>query len=160
SNWLAGIRLRCATSLSMCCWPGRRPSGRLGRRPSRWGSTRIGKRRERAGSRGAGGSNVSLLPDHQRLEDFMEPQREPHSESPTPIDPKPSDVTDKYWLYARRTTGTYPVATENSGKWLVFVSAEQVDEAWAKIKCATEEGRLGFAAKVATARPKASVDLR
>jgi hypothetical protein len=65
----------------------------------------------------------------------------------------PSQMTDEYWLYATRKRGQYPKATTKSGKWLVFVPVSQVDEVWVKIKDATEEGRLGDSAKVATAKP-------
>lgn len=67
--------------------------------------------------------------------------------------PKPSEVVDNYWLYAERKTGDYPEAAENCRKWLVFVPEQRIDAVWAKIKLATEEGRLGDSAKVATARP-------
>lgn len=39
-----------------------------------------------------------------------------------------------------------------SGKWLVFVDRTQVDDIWARIKRATEEGKLGAGAKVSTAK--------
>lgn len=65
----------------------------------------------------------------------------------------PSQNTDEYWLYATRKRGQYPTATTKSGKWLVFVPISQVDEVWVKIQDATEEGRLGDSAKVATAKP-------
>lgn len=65
---------------------------------------------------------------------------------------KPSSVTDKHWLYAYRQKGRYPKSIR-SGKWLVFVPAEHIDEVWAKIKNAVEEGKLGNTAKVATAKP-------
>ena len=67
--------------------------------------------------------------------------------------PKPSEVTDSYWLYAERKEGTYPEHSENGGKWLIFVQLSLVDAVWEKIKRATEEGKLGSSAKVATARP-------
>lgn len=74
--------------------------------------------------------------------------------SSSPLDEQqPSTCTDRYWLFARRKQGTYPDATENNGKWMVFVPVEQVDEWWATIKQAVEEGKLGGEAKVATARP-------
>ena len=66
---------------------------------------------------------------------------------------KPSEVTDFPWIYARRKTGSYPPATPQSGKWLIFVPFAQVDGVWATIKTATEEGKLGEGAKVATAKP-------
>ncbi len=66
---------------------------------------------------------------------------------------KPSEVTDVYWIYAGRKRGKYPKSTQKSGKWLVFVNFKNVDEVWAKVKKATEEGKLGGSAKVATAKP-------
>ncbi|MCW7075225.1 MAG: DUF1917 domain-containing protein [Candidatus Methanospirare jalkutatii] len=68
-------------------------------------------------------------------------------------DAKPSEVTDVYWIYAERKRGKYPKATPRSGKWLIFVDPENVDEVWAKIKKAVEEGKLGDSAKVSTAKP-------
>lgn len=66
---------------------------------------------------------------------------------------KPSEVTDVYWIYAKRERGKYSKSTRRSGKWLVFVDTKDVDEVWAKIRKATEEGKLGDSAKVATAKP-------
>jgi len=66
---------------------------------------------------------------------------------------KPSETTDVYWLHAIRQTGTYPQHTANGGKWLIFVDVTEVDRLWETIKCATEEGKLGSAAKVSTAKP-------
>ncbi len=39
-----------------------------------------------------------------------------------------------------------------SGKWLIFIDRTQVDNIWARIKRATEEGKLGDGAKVSTAK--------
>lgn len=69
------------------------------------------------------------------------------------VDSKPSEVFDVYWIHAKRAKGRYPAATARSGKWLVFVGADEVNEVWARIKKATEDGRLGDSAKVATSRP-------
>ena len=66
---------------------------------------------------------------------------------------KPSEETNVYWLYAEREECDYPEQTSRSGKWLIFVNVESVDEVWEKVKNATEQGKLGFAAKVATAKP-------
>jgi len=71
----------------------------------------------------------------------------PHS------DAKPSEITEVYWIYAERRKGEYPEPTLRSGKWLVFVDKNDVDEVWDKIKKAVEEGKLGSDAKVATAKP-------
>ena len=68
-------------------------------------------------------------------------------------DAKPSEVTDVYWIYAIRKMGKYPKPTPRSGKWLIFVDPENVDEIWDKIKKAVEVGKLGVGAKVATAKP-------
>ena len=65
----------------------------------------------------------------------------------------PTEVTEVYWLYAIRQKGTYPKPTPRSGKWLVFVDRNEVNVIWAAIKEATEAGRLGGSAKVATAKP-------
>jgi plasmid stabilization system protein ParE len=70
-------------------------------------------------------------------------------------DRSPSQVMDDYWVYARRHKGRYPRATARSGKWLLFIAQDESDDAWAAIKRATEDGRLGDTAKAATARPNA-----
>ncbi len=49
--------------------------------------------------------------------------------------------------------GRYPRGTPRSGKWLFWVKEDDVDEVWARIREATERGRLGSQSKVATARP-------
>ncbi|MGC1782386.1 MAG: putative phosphothreonine lyase domain-containing protein [Acidobacteriaceae bacterium] len=64
---------------------------------------------------------------------------------------KPSEVTDTFWIEATRKQGSYPAPSENSGKWLIFVSHEHVDEVWEKVRVATEQGSLGDSAKVSTA---------
>ncbi len=66
---------------------------------------------------------------------------------------KPSEATEVYYLYADRKQGHYRESTPRSGKWLIFIPEEAVDEVWARIGEATEQGKLGGSAKVATARP-------
>jgi len=68
-------------------------------------------------------------------------------------EPKPSEETDAFWIYAQGPPGKWPEDTGRDGKWLVFEPTTHVDAVWALIKQATEAGRLGTAAKVATARP-------
>jgi hypothetical protein len=68
-------------------------------------------------------------------------------------DSKPSDVTEVDWIYAACRVGSYPPATRRSGKWMVMLEIGQVDAVWARIKAATEEGRLGRFSKVSTAKP-------
>jgi len=65
----------------------------------------------------------------------------------------PSEVIDDYWIIAINETENPLGRSERSGKWLVFVPIDQVDEAWAMIRVATEKGVLGQASKVSTARP-------
>lgn len=83
----------------------------------------------------------------------MKSQGKATSKQHNTINPKPSKVTDIYWITAERKADDYPEATENSGKWLIFVPNKVIDEVWEKIEKATVEGRLGSAAKVATAKP-------
>jgi len=66
---------------------------------------------------------------------------------------KPSEVTDRYWLEAFRKKGHYRNKTVNSGKWLVFVKVEELDETWERIKKATEDGKLGDRSKTGTMKP-------
>jgi len=65
---------------------------------------------------------------------------------------RPSEVKEVHWIYAVRKRGRYSKPTVRSGKWLLFVKRENVDEVWAMIKKAVEEGKLGDSAKVATAK--------
>jgi hypothetical protein len=66
---------------------------------------------------------------------------------------KPSQVSEDFWIFAQRRTGGYPPATTRSGKWLLFVPRDQVDEVWSKVELVLDEGRLGDIAKVSTTRP-------
>ncbi|MFZ2412370.1 MAG: putative phosphothreonine lyase domain-containing protein [Candidatus Methanoperedens sp.] len=67
---------------------------------------------------------------------------------------KPSEVTDNYWIYAKgKIGGKHQPLTPRSGKWLIFVDIENIDEVWAKVEKAYKEGKLGPYAKVATAKP-------
>jgi hypothetical protein len=88
---------------------------------------------------------------------------EPHSEKDetheagkktrTPRPPRtPSQIQDDYWVSARARKNRVPF-TERSGKWLIFVPLNELDDAWAKIKKATEEGLLGNSSKAATTLP-------
>jgi|GEM_PF-1366520 len=55
------------------------------------------------------------------------------------------------WIHCYRKTGFYPDDTDRSGKWLIWLSPENIDRYWTKIKQAVEDGKLGDAAKVSTA---------
>ncbi len=92
-------------------------------------------------------SDRGTRPQHDAIKNQQRIIAVPHAEC------KPSEVTDTPWIYARRKVGSYPKATEQSGKWLIFTPVEKVDETWAVIKEATEAGKLGDSAKVATMYP-------
>jgi len=62
----------------------------------------------------------------------------------------PSKTRDQYWIESENPSGVW---TENSGKWLLFIPTIRIDAAWEVIDLETREGRLGVAAKVATAMP-------
>jgi Domain of unknown function (DUF1917) len=71
----------------------------------------------------------------------------------------PSEVTDDYWIFAE-APHTGALARQRcdgdeitTGKWLVFVPTPEIDAWWQTIQIETEAGRLGHAAKAATACP-------
>jgi hypothetical protein len=64
---------------------------------------------------------------------------------------KPSQVTDAYWVYAHGP-GRAETDTRRRGKWLLFVQNERIDEWWARVKAATEQGTLG-ASRLRRPRP-------
>lgn len=66
---------------------------------------------------------------------------------------KPSKENRDYWIFAKRKVGSYPKHTKRGGKWLIFVSTDEVDELWGRISDAVERGDLGSTAKVSTAKP-------
>jgi len=70
---------------------------------------------------------------------------------------KPSEEKDVCWLRAFRRQGVYPESVR-PGKWLIFVREHEVDTVWEKIALATEQGLLGDAAKVSTAKPRSDYD--
>ena len=59
-------------------------------------------------------------------------------------------VTDVWWLWAHGPTRT--PATGYCGKWLLFSPPETVAETWGRVRDATEAGKLGHLAKVATGK--------
>lgn len=63
---------------------------------------------------------------------------------------QPSRVAAVYWIEAKRQTAGNP-PTPRAGHWQILTTVQQVDAHWALVKAATEAGRLGYKAKVATA---------
>jgi len=65
--------------------------------------------------------------------------------------PKPSLNRVEYWLAHFSDFDEYKQHTDLGGKWLVFCSANEVDNIWAKIKDAQDKHLLGQMSKVSTA---------
>jgi hypothetical protein len=67
---------------------------------------------------------------------------------------RPSSFNQRPWIYADDPKQVGREANpEVVGKWLAFVGEADVDAVWEKVTAATLSGRLGLAAKVATAWP-------
>ena len=64
----------------------------------------------------------------------------------------PSQILDTYWVKANARTNRVQF-TSRSGKWLIFVPVDELDDAWAKVKQATEAGLLSNHSKAATGLP-------
>lgn len=63
---------------------------------------------------------------------------------------KPSLDRSRAWHVAVSPSSEVTTASNKTGKWCIFVSADKVDDAWARVKPAVQAGRL-HAAKVSTA---------
>src|SRR3972149_10781392 len=66
-----------------------------------------------------------------------------------PIILDPTEDIENFWVFA---TGIGNGVEGYEGKWLIFVSRDNVDGVWHKIKDATEKGLLGIRSKVSTIR--------
>jgi hypothetical protein len=65
----------------------------------------------------------------------------------------PTEGITSTWLHAFRQTGRYKTSKSgNGGKWLVFITKENIDTVWRKIKEATENGFLGDYSKVSAGK--------
>ena len=66
----------------------------------------------------------------------------------------PTKTTRMYWIVQDAPA---PLARglddEQVGKWLIFIPADSIDEAWKKVRDETVKGMLGISAKVSTAKP-------
>ncbi len=65
----------------------------------------------------------------------------------------PSRTTQMYWI-VQDAPDSRPDAIEDelAGKWLIFLPADQVDEAWIVVRDATVDDELGISTKVSTAK--------
>jgi transcription termination factor NusB len=62
----------------------------------------------------------------------------------------PSKITTEYWVYARPVIKKEYKQSSKVGKWLIFVSLNELDQVWQIVKKATEKGVLGIGSKSGT----------
>lgn len=55
-----------------------------------------------------------------------------------------------YWIHAFPENSNVTIDAERVGKWLIHLGCQQVSHCWSRVREATEHGRLGISAKVAT----------
>jgi Domain of unknown function (DUF1917) len=65
----------------------------------------------------------------------------------------PSSMGAVYWIESKPLMAIR-VLTPRTGQWLIETTAAEVDDVWAKIRQATEDGRLGYKSKVSTSPAK------
>src|SRR6185369_8120539 len=61
----------------------------------------------------------------------------------------PSSMNAVYWIESKPLMAIR-VLTPRTGHWLIETTVTEVDNLWAKIRQATEDGRLGYKSKVST----------
>ncbi|RMG84095.1 MAG: DUF1917 domain-containing protein [Chloroflexi bacterium] len=72
----------------------------------------------------------------------------------------PSRISGVYWIEAKPQNQTRQ-PTRRAGAWICHVTIDQVDTFWQQVKAATQNGQLGYKAKVCTsAPPGAPSDIR
>lgn len=64
----------------------------------------------------------------------------------------PSKEFNHYWIYAYSPAWLHFASDAYTGKWLIYIPIEQLDETWIKIKDAVQQMRLGPCAMVSTMR--------
>ncbi|MCY3944709.1 MAG: DUF1917 domain-containing protein [Anaerolineaceae bacterium] len=69
---------------------------------------------------------------------------------------KPSQIRGAYWLEAKASPGLRPGPTRHAAEWRATVDLADVDALWETLRAATQAGRLGYKAKVATAAREAA----
>jgi hypothetical protein len=65
----------------------------------------------------------------------------------------PSSMNAVYWIESKPLT-VAQTPTPRAGEWLIETTMAEVDDLWLKIRQATEEGHLGYKAKVSTSPAK------
>ena len=65
-------------------------------------------------------------------------------------DAKPSQVPGVYWIEVKPQQGKIKPPTARTGEWQIATTLDAVDDLWAIVKQATEQGQLGYKSKVST----------
>ncbi len=73
---------------------------------------------------------------------------------------KPSQIRGAYWLEAKAPPGLWPGPTRRAAEFHAGADLAEVDALWETLRAATQAGRLGYKAKVATAAREAAPDRR
>lgn len=73
---------------------------------------------------------------------------------------RPSQISGAYWLEAKAPPDLRPGPTARAGEWRAGAGVAEVDALWEILRKATQAGRLGYKAKVATAARDAAPDRR
>lgn len=64
---------------------------------------------------------------------------------------RPSAISAVYWVEAHCDSPDCRQPTASAGQWVISVALAEVDAVWARVREATQAGKLGYKAKVATA---------
>lgn len=64
----------------------------------------------------------------------------------------PSQVTSHYWLYANNPKDKRVIDPNLTGKFMLFIDKNELDEKWKVVKKATEDGFFSYNSKCSTAK--------
>ncbi len=73
---------------------------------------------------------------------------------------RPSQISGAYWLEAKAPPGAAAGPTVRAAALRADCDVAEVDAVWALLRAATQAGRLGYKAKVATAAREAAMQRR
>jgi hypothetical protein len=65
----------------------------------------------------------------------------------------PSSMSAVYWIESKPLMAIR-VLSPRTGEWRIETTLDEVDDLWAKIRQATEDGQLGYKSKVSTSAAK------
>ena len=73
---------------------------------------------------------------------------------------RPSQIRGAYWLEAKAPPALRPGPTRRAAELRAASDLAEIDALWETLRAATQAGRLGYKAKVATAAREAAPDRR